>query len=84
MQHSANAAQQTVEQCDVPAPDGGPVGAKIAALPAERGRHVVLSEQARHSRFPIGESLLPTDLPPVEKFFRSTPPGSRLLAFKLV
>ena len=84
MQHPANAAQQTGEQCDVALLGGGPGGAKIAALPAERERHVVLSEKARHSRFHIGEFLLPADLPPVEKFLRTTPLGSRLLAFKIV
>lgn len=84
MQHPANAAQQTVEQCDFPVLGGRPGGAKIAALPAARGRDVVLSEKARHPRFHIDESLRPTDFPPVEKVFRTTPLGSRLLAFKVV
>jgi flavin-dependent dehydrogenase len=46
---------------------GGPGGATIAALLAERGRDVVLIEKARHPRFHIGESLLPLNLPLFER-----------------
>jgi flavin-dependent dehydrogenase len=42
---------------------GGPAGATIATLLAERGRRVVLVEKDRHPRFHIGESLLPHNLP---------------------
>src|SRR6185437_3672528 len=42
---------------------GGPAGATIATLLAERGHHVVVIEKDRHPRFHIGESLLPLNLP---------------------
>lgn len=54
-------------QCDVLVIGGGPGGATIAALLAERGRNVVLIEKATHPRFHIGESLLPLNLPLFEK-----------------
>ncbi len=47
--------------CDVLVVGGGPAGATIAALLAERGRDVVLVEKAHHPRFHIGESLLPAN-----------------------
>jgi len=53
--------------CDVLVIGGGPGGATIAALLAERGRDVVLVEKARHPRFHIGESLLPLNMPLFEK-----------------
>lgn len=46
---------------------GGPAGATVAALLAERGRDVVLLEKDRHPRFHIGESLLPLNLPLFER-----------------
>ncbi|MGH6967643.1 MAG: NAD(P)/FAD-dependent oxidoreductase [Stellaceae bacterium] len=50
-------------RCDVLVVGGGPAGATVAALLAERGRHVVVVEKDRHPRFHIGESLLPLNLP---------------------
>jgi flavin-dependent dehydrogenase len=50
-------------KCDVLVVGGGPAGSTIAALLAERGRHVVLVEKDHHPRFHIGESLLPQNLP---------------------
>src|SRR5271169_5987710 len=52
---------------DVVVIGGGPAGATIAALLAERGEHVVLVEKDRHPRFHIGESLLPFNLPLFER-----------------
>ena len=52
-----------IERCEVLVVGGGPAGSTIAALLAERGRHVVLVEKDRHPRFHIGESLLPLNLP---------------------
>ncbi len=46
---------------------GGPAGTTIATLLAEKGHHVGLLEKAHHPRFHIGESLLPMNLPILEK-----------------
>src|ERR1035437_9327044 len=46
---------------------GGPAGSTAAALLAERGYRVTLLEKAHHPRFHIGESLLPANLPLLEK-----------------
>lgn len=53
-------AEQT---CDVLVVGGGPAGATIATLLAERGHRVTLIEKDHHPRFHIGESLLPLNLP---------------------
>jgi len=46
---------------------GGPAGSSVAALLAERGRRVILVEKDRHPRFHIGESLLPHNLPLLDR-----------------
>src|SRR5579863_8604353 len=46
---------------------GGPAGSTAAALLAHSGHRVTLIEKARHPRFHIGESLLPANLPLLEK-----------------
>lgn len=63
MLSSAQAERHAAPCCDVLVIGGGPGGATIAALLAERGRDVVLIEKSRHPRFHIGESLLPHNLP---------------------
>jgi flavin-dependent dehydrogenase len=54
-------------RCDVFVIGGGPAGATIAALLAQRGFDVVIAEKDRHPRFHIGESLLPLNLPLFER-----------------
>ena len=54
-------------ECDVAIIGGGPAGSTAAALLAERGYRVTLLEKAHHPRFHIGESLLPANLPLLEK-----------------
>lgn len=46
---------------------GGPVGTTAAALLSEKGYQVCLLEKTRHPRFHIGESLLPMNLPILER-----------------
>ena len=53
--------------CDVLVIGGGPAGSTAATLLAERGHRVTLLEKAHHPRFHIGESLLPANLPLLEK-----------------
>ncbi len=55
------------DSCDVLVVGGGPAGSTIAALLAERGHQVVLLEKDRHPRFHIGESLLPFNLPLLDR-----------------
>jgi flavin-dependent dehydrogenase len=54
-------------ECDVLVVGGGPAGSTIAALLAQKGRHVVVLEKDRFPRFHIGESLLPLNLPLFER-----------------
>ncbi|QXP90836.1 tryptophan 7-halogenase [Methylococcus capsulatus] len=53
--------------CDVLVIGGGPAGSTVAALLAERGYRTVVLEKCRHPRFHIGESLLPANLPLLER-----------------
>ena len=53
--------------CDILVIGGGPAGSTAAALLGERGYRVTLLEKAHHPRFHIGESLLPANLPLLEK-----------------
>ena len=55
------------QRCDVLVIGGGPAGSTAAALLAERGHAVTLLEKAHHPRFHIGESLLPANMPLLEK-----------------
>ncbi len=54
-------------RCDVLVIGGGPAGSTAAALLAQRGHQVTVLEKAHHPRFHIGESLLPANLPLLEK-----------------
>ncbi|MDO9357782.1 MAG: NAD(P)/FAD-dependent oxidoreductase [Polaromonas sp.] len=54
-------------ECDVLVIGGGPAGATVGALLAKKGHKVVVLEKDHHPRFHIGESLLPANLPLLEK-----------------
>jgi flavin-dependent dehydrogenase len=58
---------QNRQECDVLVVGGGPAGSTVAALLAQKGRHVVVLEKQRFPRFHIGESLLPLNLPLFER-----------------
>src|SRR3546814_12374807 len=53
--------------CDILIIGGGPAGSTAAALLAQKGFKVVLLEKEIHPRFHIGESLLPANMPLLEK-----------------
>lgn len=54
-------------ECDVAVVGGGPAGSTIAALLAQKHRHVVVFEKERFPRFHIGELLLPLNVPLFER-----------------
>ena len=54
-------------RCEVFVIGCGPGGSTIAALLAERGRDVAVVDKERHPRFHIGESLLPLNMPILER-----------------
>jgi flavin-dependent dehydrogenase len=62
-----DASGSKTTRCDVLVIGGGPGGSTAASLLAEKGYQVVLLEKARHPRFHIGESLLPANLPIMER-----------------
>jgi flavin-dependent dehydrogenase len=53
--------------CDVLVIGGGPAGSTISSLLAEKGWKVTLLEKEHHPRFHIGESLLPMNMPILER-----------------
>src|ERR1700742_1937701 len=46
---------------------GGPAGSTAAIMLMSKGYQVTLLEKARHPRFHIGESLLPANLPLMDR-----------------
>jgi flavin-dependent dehydrogenase len=59
--------RQPAPDCDVLVVGGGPAGSTISALLAEKGWKVTLLEKEHHPRFHIGESLLPLNLPILQR-----------------
>lgn len=57
----------SMSDCDVLVIGGGPAGSTAATLLARKGWSVQLLEKGRHPRFHIGESLLPMNLPVLER-----------------
>ena len=60
-------ATSAASACDILIIGGGPGGSTAAILLAEMGYRVVVVEKAHHPRFHIGESLLPANLPLLER-----------------
>ena len=63
----ARTSEQPSDTIDVVVIGGGPAGSTAATLLAQQGRTVRLYERAQHPRFHIGESLLPNNLPILER-----------------
>jgi flavin-dependent dehydrogenase len=61
------AARTETLSCDVLVVGGGPAGSTISALLAGMGWRVTLLEKEHHPRFHIGESLLPMNIPILER-----------------
>ena len=57
----------TLHECDVLVIGGGPAGSTVSPLLVEKGYRTVLLEKCQHPRFHIGESLLPANLPLLER-----------------
>lgn len=49
----------TLKECDCLVIGGGPAGASTAAILSEKGHSVLLVEKEGHSRYHVGESLMP-------------------------
>ena len=60
-------AHAPAPDCDVLVIGGGPAGSAASTFLARRGRRVVMLEKDAHPRFHIGESLLPMNMPILER-----------------
>ena len=59
--------ESTFHEYDVAVIGGGPGGSTAATFLAQKGRRVALIEKSQHPRFHIGESLLPKNLPIIDR-----------------
>ncbi len=64
---AASAPPSVSLACDVLIIGGGPAGSTAAITLARAGRRVLMLEKDRHPRFHIGESLLPMNLPILDR-----------------
>ncbi|WP_081974967.1 NAD(P)/FAD-dependent oxidoreductase [Novilysobacter arseniciresistens] len=64
---AATASADSIAHPDVLVIGGGPAGSTIATLLARKGWQVTMLEKDRHPRFHIGESLLPMNMPILER-----------------
>lgn len=64
---AAARAMDQAQDTDVLVIGGGPAGTTAATFLARKGWRVTLLEKGRHPRFHIGESLLPMNLPILER-----------------
>lgn len=60
-------AEGTLSKCDVLVIGGGPAGSSCATILARKGFQVILVEKEQHPRFHIGESLLPANIPLLQR-----------------
>jgi flavin-dependent dehydrogenase len=58
---------EQARHCDIFVIGCGPAGSTISALLAEKGHDVAVVDKERHPRFHIGESLLPLNMPILER-----------------
>jgi flavin-dependent dehydrogenase len=64
---AAETVAADARRCEVFVIGCGPAGSTMGALLAQRGRDVVVVDKDRHPRFHIGESLLPLNMPILQR-----------------
>ena len=60
-------SDSNTDSYDVAVIGGGPAGSTVATFLARQGRRVALIEKEQHPRFHIGESLLPKNIPIIDR-----------------